>query len=76
MSDWLRKCRTSIGEIGGVTFKRLVEVLVDSVLLYGEEVWGCTRQLGLVENVQMVAASIFMSVYREAAPIGQQNGRQ
>ena len=33
LSDWLRKCRTSIGEIRGVLFKRLIEVL-DLVLLY------------------------------------------
>ena len=57
LSDWLRKCGTSIGEIKGVPFKGLLEVL-DSVLLYGVEVWGCTRQLGLIENVQMGAAKI------------------
>ena len=33
LSDWLRKCRTSIGEIRGVLFKRFIEVL-DLVLLY------------------------------------------
>ena len=54
---------TSIGEIRGVPFKGLLEVL-DAVLLYGVEMWGCTRQLGLIENVQMEAAKIFMGVGR------------
>ena len=64
LSGWLRKCRALTEEIKGVTFKRLVEVLVDLVLLYGVDVWGCTRQLGPVENVQMRAARILMAVGR------------
>ena len=43
---------------------RLVELLVESVLLYGAEVWGCGGQLGPVENVQMRAARIFLGVGR------------
>ena len=39
-------------------------MLVGSVLLYGVEEWGCGRQLGLVENVQMRAVRIFMGVGR------------
>ena len=39
-------------------------MLVGSVLLYGVEVWGCGRQLGPVENVQMRAVRIFMEVGR------------
>ena len=38
--------------------------MLDSVLLYGVEVLGCTRQLELIENVQMEAAKIFMGVWR------------
>ena len=41
---------------------RLMEMLVDTVLLYGMEVWGCGRQLGPVDNVQMWAARIFLGV--------------
>ena len=44
------------------TIKTLVEVSLDSVLLYGIEVWGCTRQLGLIENVQIRAATSFTGV--------------
>ena len=31
-------------------------MLVDLVLLYGAEVWGCLRQLESIEGVQMRAA--------------------
>ena len=43
---------------------RLVELLVESVLLYGGEVWGCGGQLGPVENVQMRATRILLGVGR------------
>ena len=35
LSDWLRRCRASVGEVRGATFVRLVELLVESVLLWG-----------------------------------------
>ena len=37
-------------------------MLVESVLLYGVEAWGCGGQLDAVENVQMRAARIFLGV--------------
>jgi len=37
---------------------RLLELLVESVLVFGAEVWGCGGLLGSVENVQMWAARI------------------
>ena len=40
LSDWLRRCKMAVGELRGKTFIRLLEMLVDSVLLYGAEVWG------------------------------------
>ena len=39
-------------------------MLVGLVLLYGVEVWGCGRQLGPIENVQMRAVRIFIGVGR------------
>ena len=42
----------------------LMEMLVESVLLYGVEAWGCRGQLDAVENVQMRAARIFVGVRR------------
>ena len=64
LSDWLRRCRATVGEVRGATFVRLLEMLVESVLLYGVEAWGCGGQLDLVENVQMRAARIFLGVGR------------
>ena len=43
---------------------KLMETLVETVLLYGAEVWGCGGQLRLVQNVQMWAAGIFLGVGR------------
>ena len=63
-SDWLRKCRDAAGEVRGKTFVRLMEMLVESVLLYGAEVWGGGSQLEPVERVQMRAARIFLGVGR------------
>ena len=40
LSDWLRRCRATVGEVKGATFVRLMEMLVESVLLYGVEAWG------------------------------------
>ena len=64
LSDWLRKCRDAVGEVRGKTFVRLMEMLVESVLLYGAEVWGGGSQLEPVERVQMRAARIFLGVGR------------
>ena len=46
---------TTVGEVKGATFVRLLELLV---LLSEAEVWGCGGLLGSVENVQMWAARI------------------
>ena len=35
LSDWLRRCMASVGEVRGETFRKLLEMLVGSVLLYG-----------------------------------------
>ena len=64
LSSWLRGCTAAIGEVKGETFMKLMETLVESVLLYGAEVWGCGRQLEQVEQVQLRAARIFLGVGR------------
>ena len=56
LSDWLRRCSVTVGDFRGETFMKLLKLLVDSVLLYGAEVWGCSRQLDLIERVQIKAA--------------------
>ena len=38
LSDWIRRCRVAVGELRGEAFVKLLEMLVDSVLLYGAEV--------------------------------------
>ena len=35
LSDWLRRCRATVGEMKGATLVRHLEMLVESVLLYG-----------------------------------------
>ena len=60
LSDWLRRCTASMGEVRGGTFGKLLEMLVGSVLLNGVEVWGCGRQLRPKEKVQMRAVRMFM----------------
>ena len=36
--------------------------MVDSVMLYGVEIWGCTRGLEAIEQVQMRAFHMFFGV--------------
>ena len=62
--SWLRSCRAMVREVRGTTFRKLMETLVETVLLYGAEVWGGSRILEPVEQVQMRAARIFLGVGR------------
>ena len=43
---------------------RLLEALVDSVLLYGAEVWGSCRQTDPLVQVQLQATRVFWGVGR------------
>ena len=38
LSDWLRRCSVTVGDLRGEMFTKLLKLLVDSVLLYGAEV--------------------------------------
>ena len=60
----LQRCRACVGELRRGTFGKLLEMLVESVVMYGAEVWGCCRQLGEVEQVQLRAMRIFLGVGR------------
>ena len=42
------------------------------VTVYGAEVWGCCRQIGPVEQVQMRAARVFLGVERQHSKVAQQ----
>ena len=46
----------------GESFVKLLEAMVESVLLYGEEVWGCCKRTEALEQVQLRAARIFLGV--------------
>ena len=49
LGAWLRNCRESVGEVNGRSFLQLLQSLVESVLMYGVEIWGCHHKLeGLV----------------------------
>ena len=52
---WLQRCRACVGDLRKGRFGKLLEMLVESVVMYGAEVWGCCRQLGEVEQVQLRA---------------------
>ncbi len=52
----LRRCRVAVGEVQGQPFVKLLEAMVESVLLYGAEVWGCCRWMEALEQVQLRAA--------------------
>ena len=48
----MRRCRVAVGELRGELFVKLLEMLIDSVLLYGAQVWGSCRQLTPIEKIQ------------------------
>ena len=49
----------------GKLFVKLLEVMVESVLLYEAEVWGCCKRSEVLEHVQLRAARIFLGVGRQ-----------
>ena len=61
---WLRRCRISVGEAQGDAFVKLLEAVVESVLLYGAEVWECCKRTDALEQVQLRAARILLGVGR------------
>ena len=64
LSAWLKRCRAMVGLVKGESFTKLCGALVESVLLYGAEVWVCGRHATLVEQIQLRAARIFLGVGR------------
>lgn len=45
LGSWLGRCRREVGDDGVGTFKKLLNSLVESIILYGAEIWGCVRIL-------------------------------
>ena len=52
-------------EIGNVTagiFRKLMGSLIESTLMYGAEIWGCSRHLEAIEQVQLRALRMLFGV--------------
>ena len=62
LGAWMNRCKAEVGDVGVGMFKKLMTALVDSVMLYGVEIWGCTRGLEAIEQVQMRAFRMFFGV--------------
>ena len=58
----LQRCREEIGEVGVGVFQKLMGSLVESGMMYGVEIWGCSRRLEPIEQVQLRALRQFFGV--------------
>ena len=58
----LLRCRSEIGDVAIGIFRKLMESLVKSSMLYGAEIWGCCRNLESIEQVQLRAFRMFFGV--------------
>jgi hypothetical protein len=56
------RCREEIGDMSVDIYRKLIGSLVDSTLVYGAEVWGCSRHLDAIEQVQTRALRMFFGV--------------
>ena len=56
--------QSAVGVLFGHTFKKLLDAMVQSVLLYGAEAWGCLRRLESLEQVQLRAFQSYFGVPR------------
>ena len=57
-----QRCRAEMGDVTAGSFRKLMESLVESTMMYGAEVWGCSRQLVPIEQVQLRALRMFFGV--------------
>ena len=49
----LQRCWAEIGDVGVGVFQKLMGSLVESGMMYGVEVWGCSRCLEPIGHVQL-----------------------
>ena len=68
LGTWLRNCRESVGEVNGRSFLQLLQSLVESVLMYGVEVWGCHHKLEESSQIQLRALRIFFGTCWTTSP--------
>ena len=57
-----QRCQAEMGEVTVAVFRKLMESLVESTMMYGAEVWGCSRHLESIEQVQLRALRMFFGV--------------
>ena len=58
----LQRCQAEIGDVGIRIFRKLWGSLVESSMMYGVEIWGCSRHLEPIEQVQLRALRMFFGV--------------
>ena len=64
LGSLLRGGQSAVGVLCGYTFKKLIDSMVHSVLLYGAEAWGCPTRLEPLEQVQLRAFQSYFGVPR------------
>ena len=57
-----QRCRAEMVDVTVRIFRKLMESLVESTMMYGAEVWGCSRHLVPIEQVQLRAPRMFFGV--------------
>ena len=62
LGAWFQRCRVEVGDVGIRTFKKLMSSLVESSMLYGAEIWGCSQNLEALEQIQLRAFRMFFGV--------------
>ena len=62
LNGLLQRCQSTVGEVHVGTFRKLMESMVHSFLLYGAEAWGCIRRMDSLDQLQMRALRIFFGV--------------
>ena len=63
MFSYRIKCR-SVGDVYSGTFKKLVESMVHSVLLYDVEAWGFLKRMDSLEQLQLKGLRTYFGVGR------------
>ena len=61
---WMQRCRFSVGDLHIGTYRELMAAMVDTVVMYGAEVWGCLGKLKIIEQLQMRGFRMFLGVSR------------
>ena len=56
------KRREEIGDLTVGIARKLMESLLESTLMYGAEIWGCSRHLESIEKVLLCALRMFLEL--------------